>query len=149
MIRFVDLSSRYAVDLFFQKPFQPPPTTYSDTFITETIETTDELEKLLNYTPRQFWSTVIYNQSCQDCLIQSLQNLPRRTEYYRLVHQFKSHVKKISKIIKCILARIISRRDIQGGDKNMQVFILYNLYSIIEYFYDGIYFYPRKTNKPR
>ena len=123
MIRFVDLSSRYAVDLFFQKPFQPPPTTYSDTFITETIETTDELEKLLNYTPRQFWSTVIYNQSCQDCLIQSLQNLPRRTEYYRLVHQFKSHVKKISKIIKCILARIISRRDIQGEDKTIILYL--------------------------
>ena len=122
MIRFVDLSSRYAVDLFFQNPFQPPPATYSDSFITETIETTDEFEKLLNYTPRQFWSTVIYNQSCQDCLIQSLQNLPRRTEYHRLVHQFKSHVKKISKIIKCILARIISRRDIQGVDESRDLY---------------------------
>ena len=38
MIRFVDLSSRYGVDLFFQHPFQSPPSTYSDTFITETME---------------------------------------------------------------------------------------------------------------
>ena len=115
MIKFTDLAARHGVQLYFECALTPPPTTYVDQYMGELSQLLEQLIKLVQLTPRQFWSTVIFNKTCQQCVCQTLQNLPRQAEYGRLIPQYKTPMKKLAKVIKSILMRIVTRREIQGN----------------------------------
>ena len=95
MIRFTDLAERHSVQLFFDNRFvaffyrytetlyslSSPPETYVDQYMADLTQLVEQLVKLVQLGPRQFWSTVIFNKKCQKCICETLQNLPRKSEY--------------------------------------------------------------------
>ena len=114
MIKFTDLAARHGVELYFECALTPPPSSYVDQYMGDLNQILEQLIKLVQLTPRQFWSTVIFNKKCQHCVSITLQNLPRQAEYSRLIPQYKTPMKKLAKVIKSVLMRIITRREIQG-----------------------------------
>jgi len=113
MIKFTDLAARHGVELYFECALTPPPSSYVDQYMGDLNQLLEQLIKLVQLTPRQFWSTVIFNKKCQHCVSITLQNLPRQAEYSRLIPQYKTPMKKLAKVIKSVLMRIITRREIQ------------------------------------
>ena len=81
MIKFTDLAERHGVQLYFDYSLPSPPSIYVDQYMASLNQLLEQLIKLVQLPPRQFWSTVIYNKKCQRCLCESLQNLPRKSEF--------------------------------------------------------------------